>query len=120
MTVPNIGKHDAAAFIRLGVECGYVIDIVMRVSTTITLMLLRTAAVILPTRPSGKVADSNRGSRPWLVLFLMYSIVLFPRRELSLSLEMVSTSLPLIGSVGAVVALGQLGRSFSLMQRHGN
>ena len=45
----------------------------------------------------------------------MYSIVLFPRRELSLSLEMVSTSLPLIGSVGAVVALGQLGRSFSLM-----
>jgi protein-S-isoprenylcysteine O-methyltransferase Ste14 len=47
--------------------------------------------------------------------FLMYSIALFPRRELSLSLEMISTLLTTIGSVGAVVALGQLGRSFSVM-----
>jgi protein-S-isoprenylcysteine O-methyltransferase Ste14 len=45
----------------------------------------------------------------------MYSIVFFPRRELSLSLEMISTVLTLIGTVGAVVALSQLGRSFSVM-----
>jgi protein-S-isoprenylcysteine O-methyltransferase Ste14 len=35
--------------------------------------------------------------------------------ELSLSTEMCPTMLSLIGSAGAVVALGQLGRSFSMM-----
>ena len=41
--------------------------------------------------------------------------MLFPGHELSLSLEMTSTVLVLVGTVGAVVALYQLGRSFSIM-----
>jgi protein-S-isoprenylcysteine O-methyltransferase Ste14 len=47
--------------------------------------------------------------------FLVYAIPLFPRRELSMAVEMVSTLLILFGSAAAVIALLQLGRSFSLM-----
>jgi protein-S-isoprenylcysteine O-methyltransferase Ste14 len=45
----------------------------------------------------------------------MYGIVLFRRRDLSLSAAVISTLLTTIGSVGAVAALSQLGRSFSIM-----
>jgi protein-S-isoprenylcysteine O-methyltransferase Ste14 len=47
--------------------------------------------------------------------FMIYGIVMFPRRELSLALEMTSTVMSLIGTAGAVAALAQLGRSFSIM-----
>jgi protein-S-isoprenylcysteine O-methyltransferase Ste14 len=40
---------------------------------------------------------------------------MFPRCDLSLSGEIVSTLLTMIGSAGAVVALSQLDRSFSIM-----
>jgi protein-S-isoprenylcysteine O-methyltransferase Ste14 len=45
----------------------------------------------------------------------VYGVSLFPRYDLPLSLEMISTVLILIGSAGAVVALARLGRSFSVM-----
>ena len=47
--------------------------------------------------------------------FLVYGITAFPRRDLPLSLEAVSTLLTTIGNAGAIVALLQLGRSFSIM-----
>lgn len=96
------------------IDSSCVIHIVMRLST-IAFMLLMAVAVILRTPPSGKATGLEPRISALVGTFLMYSIALFPRRELSLSLEMVSTLLTLIGSVGAVVALGRLGRSFSLM-----
>jgi protein-S-isoprenylcysteine O-methyltransferase Ste14 len=92
----------------------HVIHVAMRLST-ITFLLLAAAAVILRTRPTGKASGWEPRISAVLGSFMMYGIALFPRRELSLSLEMVSTVLTLIGTVGSVVALGQLGRSFSVM-----
>jgi protein-S-isoprenylcysteine O-methyltransferase Ste14 len=40
---------------------------------------------------------------------------LLPRRDLSLTEEVVSTLFTMIGNVAAVIALAQLGRSFSIM-----
>jgi protein-S-isoprenylcysteine O-methyltransferase Ste14 len=96
------------------IDSVYAIHITMRLST-IAFLLLMAAAVILRTRPSGKASGLEPRVSALVGTFLMYSIALFPRHELSLSQEMISTALTLIGSVGAVVALSQLGRSFSLM-----
>jgi protein-S-isoprenylcysteine O-methyltransferase Ste14 len=82
---------------------------------TITFMLLVAAVVILRSRPSTKASGLEPRISALVGSFVMYSIVFFPRRELSLTLEMISTVLTFIGTAGAVVALGQLGRSFSVM-----
>src|SRR5262249_476522 len=47
--------------------------------------------------------------------FLVYAIPFFPRRELSMTAEMVSTLLVLFGSAAAIVTLLRLGPSFSMM-----
>ena len=47
--------------------------------------------------------------------FLVYTIPFFPRRELPLTAEMVSTLLVLFGSAAALITLARLGRSFSMM-----
>ena len=96
------------------IDSVYVIHIAMRLST-IAFLLLIAAAVILRSRPSGKASGLEPRISALAGTFLMYSIALFPRRDLSLSAEVVSTLLTTVGSVGAVVALGQLGRSFSVM-----
>jgi protein-S-isoprenylcysteine O-methyltransferase Ste14 len=90
------------------------IHIAMRLST-IAFLLLLAGAVILRARPSGKARGLEPRISAFIGTFLIYAIPLCPRRELSLSAEMVSTMLILIGSAGAVVALLQLGRSFSMM-----
>lgn len=91
-----------------------VVHLATRLST-IAFLLLVVVVVILRTRPSGKA----RGLEPRIAAlagsFLTYGIVLFPRRDMSFSLEMISIALMLIGTVGAAVALSQLGRSFSIM-----
>jgi protein-S-isoprenylcysteine O-methyltransferase Ste14 len=92
----------------------YAIHIAMRLST-IGFLLLVAAAVVLRTRPSNKANGLEPRISALAGTFMMYSIALFPRPELSTSLEFASTVLILIGSVGAVVTLSQLGRSFSLM-----
>jgi protein-S-isoprenylcysteine O-methyltransferase Ste14 len=92
----------------------YIVHIAMRLST-MAFLLLMAAAVILRTRPSAKASGLEPRVSALVGTFLMYSIALFPRHELSLSQEMISTALTMIGSIGAVIALSQLGRSFSLM-----
>ena len=82
---------------------------------TITFMLLVAAVVILRSRPSAKASGFEPRISALVGSFAMYSIVFFQRRELSLTLEMISTALTFIGTAGGVVALGQLGRSFSVM-----
>jgi protein-S-isoprenylcysteine O-methyltransferase Ste14 len=96
------------------VDSVYGIHIGMRLST-ITFMLLIAAAVMLRTRPSGKANGLEPRVSALVGTFLTYSIALFPRRDLSVSAEIVSTLLTMVGNVGAVIALLQLGRSFSLM-----
>jgi protein-S-isoprenylcysteine O-methyltransferase Ste14 len=92
----------------------YAIEMVMRLSTSGFLLLLA-AAVILRARPTGKAAGLEPRISAFTGTFLVYAIPLCPRRELSLCTELVSTLLTFVGSVGAIVALSQLGRSFSLM-----
>jgi protein-S-isoprenylcysteine O-methyltransferase Ste14 len=99
---------------RLPLDFVYAVHVAMRLST-IAFMLLIAAAVILRSRPSGKATGLEPRISALAGTFMVYIFALFPRRELSLSLEMISTLLTLIGTVGAVFALARLGRSFSVM-----
>jgi protein-S-isoprenylcysteine O-methyltransferase Ste14 len=92
----------------------YAINMAMRLST-IAFLLLLAAAVILRARPSGKARGIEPRISAFIGAFLVYAIALFPRGELSVAAEMVSTLLILLGSAAAVNALLQLGRSFSMM-----
>jgi protein-S-isoprenylcysteine O-methyltransferase Ste14 len=90
------------------------IHIAMRLSM-IAFILLASAAVLLRTRPSGKASGLEPRISALAGSFMMYGMVLCPRHDLSLLGEIVSTLLTMVGSVGAVIALSQLGRSFSIM-----
>jgi protein-S-isoprenylcysteine O-methyltransferase Ste14 len=92
----------------------YVIHVAMRLST-FSFVLLIAAAVILRSHPSEKARGLEPRISALAGTFMTYVIALFPRCELSLSLEMVSTMLILVGTIGAAVALARLGRSFSVM-----
>ena len=92
----------------------YVIKLAMLLST-IGFLLLLSAAVIVRARPMGKARGLEPRISAFIGTFLIYTIPLFPRRELSETVEMVSTVLILVGSLAAVVALFRLGRSFSMM-----
>jgi protein-S-isoprenylcysteine O-methyltransferase Ste14 len=96
------------------VDFVYVIHVAMRLST-VAFMLLIAAAAILRSRPSAKARGLEPRISALVGSFLVYGMMLFPRRDLSLSAEIVSTLLILIGSTAAIVALSQLGRSFSVM-----
>jgi protein-S-isoprenylcysteine O-methyltransferase Ste14 len=96
------------------VDFGNAVHIAMRLAM-IAFMLLASAAVLLRTRPSGKASGLEPRISALAGSFMMYGMVLFPRHDLSLSGEIVSTVLTMVGSIGAVVALCQLGRSFSIM-----
>jgi protein-S-isoprenylcysteine O-methyltransferase Ste14 len=92
----------------------YAINIVMRLST-IAFLILLAASVILRQRPTGRARGVEPRVSALMGSFLVYAIALFPRRELSLTAEVLSTSLILVGSAAAVFALRRLGRSFSVM-----
>jgi protein-S-isoprenylcysteine O-methyltransferase Ste14 len=99
---------------RKPIDSVYMIHIAMRLSA-IGFLLLIALAVILRSCPSAKASGLEPRISALAGTFLIYAIVLFPRRELSLSLEMVSTLLTMVGSAGAIVSLARLGRSFSVM-----
>jgi protein-S-isoprenylcysteine O-methyltransferase Ste14 len=98
----------------LPIDFVYGVHVAMRLAALVFLFLIA-AAVILRSRPSGKATGLEPRISALAGTLMVYVIVLFPRHELSLSLEIVSTLLTIIGSVGAIVALLQLGRSFSVM-----
>jgi protein-S-isoprenylcysteine O-methyltransferase Ste14 len=99
---------------KLPIDFVYVVHLAMRLST-IAFMLLIAAAVVLRCRPSEKASGWEPRISALAGSFLTYAIAVFPRHELSLPLEIVSTVLILVGTSGAVLALAQLGRSFSVM-----
>jgi protein-S-isoprenylcysteine O-methyltransferase Ste14 len=96
------------------VDFVYAVHLTMRLSS-IAFLLLIAVVVIARTRPSAKAGGLEPKIAALAGSFLTYVIVLFPRRELSLSLEITSTVLILVGTLGAFIALSQLGRSFSVM-----
>jgi protein-S-isoprenylcysteine O-methyltransferase Ste14 len=106
--VAGIGQHAATA------DLNYLVFMAMRLST-VAFMLLAASAVILRSAPSGKASGLEPRISALLGTFLIYAIVMLPRRDLSLTEEVVSTLFTMIGNVGAVIALAQLGRSFSIM-----
>ena len=103
--------HEADAARPLAVHA---IGMVMRLST-IAFLLLLAAATILRARPTGKARGLEPRISALIGAFLVYAILLFPRRELSVTAEMVSTLLVLFGSAAAIYTLLRLGRSFSMM-----
>jgi protein-S-isoprenylcysteine O-methyltransferase Ste14 len=92
----------------------YAVNMTMRLST-IAFLLLLAASVVLRARPTGKARGLEPRISAFAGAFLVYAIPFFPRRELSVTAEMVSTLLVLFGSAAAVIALLRLGRSFSMM-----
>jgi protein-S-isoprenylcysteine O-methyltransferase Ste14 len=92
----------------------YGINIAMRMSSIAFLFLLAIMAVV-----RGRARGKARGVEPRISAlvgtFLVYAVVLFPRRELSVGGEIAATALILLGTALAAYALTQLGRSFSVM-----
>ena len=92
----------------------YSVNVAMRLST-IAFLLLLGASVVMRARATSKARGLEPRVSAFVGAFLVYVIPLFPRRELSVTAEMVSTLLILFGSAAAVIALVRLGRSFSMM-----
>jgi protein-S-isoprenylcysteine O-methyltransferase Ste14 len=91
----------------------YAVNLAMRLST-IGFLLLLAASVALRARPTGKARGLEPRVSALAGAFLVYAIPFFPRRELSVTPEMVATLLVLFGSAAAIVTLMRLGRSFSM------
>jgi protein-S-isoprenylcysteine O-methyltransferase Ste14 len=92
----------------------YAVNLAMRLST-IAFLLLLAASVVLRARPTGKARGLEPRISAFAGAFLVYAIPFFPRRELSVTTEMVATLLVLFGSAAAIITLMRLGRSFSMM-----
>jgi protein-S-isoprenylcysteine O-methyltransferase Ste14 len=107
-----------AGIIRLtnakSVDFVYAIHLGMRLSM-IAFILLTTAAVLVRTSPTAKASGLGPRISALAGSFMMYGMLFFPRHDLSPVGEIVSTLLTTVGSIGAVVTLFQLGRSFSIM-----
>jgi protein-S-isoprenylcysteine O-methyltransferase Ste14 len=92
----------------------YALNMALRLST-ISFLLVLAAAVVLRARPSGKASGLEPRISAFIGALLVYAIPLFPRRELFVVAEIVSTLLILFGTAAAAFTLLQLGRSFSIM-----
>ena len=77
--------------------------------------MLVAVVVVMRTRPTGKASGLEPRISAFVGSFATYGMVLFPRHDVALPVEMISTLLILVGTAGAIVALAQLGRSFSIM-----
>jgi protein-S-isoprenylcysteine O-methyltransferase Ste14 len=92
----------------------YILNIVMRLSVIAYLVVIA-ATLLVRVRPAAKAPGVEPRISALIGTFLLTVIVLFPRRELSPSANMVSTLLTLGGTIFAVVVLTQLRESFSIM-----
>jgi protein-S-isoprenylcysteine O-methyltransferase Ste14 len=92
----------------------YILNIAMRASVIAYLVVIA-ATVVARMRPAHKARGAEPRISALIGTFLLTAVMLFPRRELSLSTDMVSTVLTLAGSTFAIVVLTQLRASFSIM-----
>jgi protein-S-isoprenylcysteine O-methyltransferase Ste14 len=92
----------------------YAVNIAMRLAAIFFFATLA-GTVVVRVRPTAKAPGFEPRVSALIGTFLIYAVVLFPRRELSLTAGLVSTLLILAGNASAVYVLSQLGRSFSVM-----
>ena len=92
----------------------FILNVAMRVSVIAYLVVIA-ATVVVRMRPAQKARGMEPRISALIGTLLLTVVVLFPRRELSLSADVVSTVLTLAGSALAVVVLTQLRESFSIM-----
>jgi protein-S-isoprenylcysteine O-methyltransferase Ste14 len=89
-------------------------DILAR-STVLLYFVLAALLVLVRSRPLGKAHGLQPRLSALAGSFLLLSVVLFPRPDLSIGLNLLSASLIVLGHLLAVYALAWLGRSFSIM-----
>lgn len=77
--------------------------------------VLAASLVLIRTRPVGKAHGLQPRLSALVGSFLLLSIAIFPRHDLSIGLNLLSAGLIFLGHVLAAYALACLGRSFSLM-----
>src|SRR5882762_4571095 len=92
----------------------YTLNIAMRSSVILYLVVIA-ATVVVRMRPAGKARGIEPRASALIGTFLFTVVVLFPRRELSLTAAAVSTLLTLAGNALAIIVLTQLRGSFSIM-----
>jgi protein-S-isoprenylcysteine O-methyltransferase Ste14 len=92
----------------------YCVSVAMRLSV-IAYLLILAATAIIRRAPTARAYGVEPRISALTGTFLITGIVLFPRRELSLALGILSTLLILAGDGFAVVILVQLRRAFSIM-----
>jgi protein-S-isoprenylcysteine O-methyltransferase Ste14 len=97
-----------------GSAAAHGVNLAMRVAV-IAYFVVLAASVIIRARPERRADGLEPRISAMLGTFSILAVVLFPRRELSLTGEMISTLLLLAGNALAVLVLMQLGRSFSIM-----
>jgi len=113
VSVAGLAQYMRAADPALpGAVCA--VNIAMRLSVIAYLVVLAATAV-MRRAPIGRARGAEPRISALIGTFLITVVVLFPRRELSLTASFVSTLLILAGDSFAVVVLVQLRRSFSLM-----
>jgi protein-S-isoprenylcysteine O-methyltransferase Ste14 len=89
-------------------------DILAR-STVLLYFVLAALLVLVRSRPLGKAHGLQPRLSALAGSFLLLSMALFPRHDLSIGLNMLSAGLIVLGHLLAVYALAWLGRSFSIM-----
>jgi protein-S-isoprenylcysteine O-methyltransferase Ste14 len=77
--------------------------------------VLAALLVAVRVRPVGKAEGLQPRLSALAGSFLLMSVALFPRRDLSIGLNLLSAGLIFLGHMLAVYALAWLGRSFSIM-----
>jgi protein-S-isoprenylcysteine O-methyltransferase Ste14 len=92
----------------------FAVNIAMRLSVIAYLVIL-SATALVRRPPIGKARGVEPRISALIGTFLITLVVLFPRRELSVTAGIVSTLLITAGDGFAVIVLMQLRRSFSIM-----
>ncbi len=97
-----------------GSAVAHAVDLSMRLSV-IAYFVVLAASVIFRARPERRAAGIEPRISAMLGTFLICFVVVLPRRNLSLTEEMIATLLLLGGNALAVLVLVQLRSSFSIM-----
>jgi protein-S-isoprenylcysteine O-methyltransferase Ste14 len=92
----------------------FAVHLALRLSV-IAYFLVLAASMLIRARPQRRAAGAEPRISAMLGTFLIAFVVVLPRRNLSLTAEMIATVLGLAGSALAVLVLVQLRSSFSIM-----
>lgn len=92
----------------------FAVEVAMRLSVIAFLVIL-VPTVVMRSSPIGRLRGPEPRISAFIGTFLITTVTLFPRHELSLIADLGSALLILTGEAFAVVALTQLRRSFSIM-----